>query len=307
MNTFIKIFFLLFSITAFSQVAEKQNYILLNASSDTVVTLNTLSSSFDINTNFKGNYKVEILHLRENKLVSFTIFQLTNFKYSYISQPLTNDVFWVQLISFQSDSILEYKIFHVINSYLDNITKLNIESLNHCNDSIHAPYAFTFNVFINDKKTNNYEVEFFKTFKTNKTSEYESTTIYNDSIAVRRDSNFFYLPEKFDSIAILIQIGKSGKFFYEIINPNFKYGGSLYFAVSTNDKKLHENYKKFVENKKHSELREIPYLSIAKGFSDAYYFGKKHSVLYINCNEKCNSTAINYDFKSEWYSLKDLK
>ena len=181
----------------------------MNASSDTVVTLNTLSSSFDINTNFKGNYRVEILHLRENKLVSFTIFQLTNFKYSYISQPLTNDVFWVHLISFQSDSILEYKRFHVINSYLDNITKLNIESLNHCNDSIHAPYAFTFNVFINDKKTNNYEVEFFKTFKTNKNSEYESTTIYSDSIAARRDSNFFYLPEKFDSIVILIQIGKS--------------------------------------------------------------------------------------------------
>lgn len=97
------------------------------------------------------------------------------------------------------------------------------------------------------------------------------------------------------------------KFFYAIINPNVKYGASLYFAVSTNDKKLHEKYKKFVENKKYSELREIPYLSIAKGFGDAYYYGKKHSVLYFNCNEKCNSTAINYDFKSEWYSLKDLK
>lgn len=307
MKIIIHLFFSLYCINTFSQTKENKKCILFNSLPDTIVTLNEPAASFEINTNFDNTYKTEVFHIRENKLISSMIFTSTNFRCNYTRQPLTHDLFFVQIISSQSDSIIMYKRFHIINTHNDNITKLKTDSLKRCTDSIHPPYTFAFNVFINDKKTTDYEVHFFRTFKTTHTSEYSSKTIYSDSIAVKRISNLFYLSEKCDSVAILINIGKSGKFFYEITNPNFQYGASLYFAVSTNDKKLNKKYSELVRGKNYSELRQTPYLSIVKGFGYAYYHGKKHSVLYINSNEKCNRTEINYDFRSEWYSLKDLK
>ncbi|HSY60470.1 MAG TPA: hypothetical protein VK796_01290 [Cytophaga sp.] len=307
MKHLIHFVFLIYSIATYSQTKEHHDYILFNHSSDTIVTLNESDGFFEINTNFDDTYMISVFHIRENKLISSRIFNSTSFKYTYTNQTLTGDIFFVQINLKQSDSIFQYKKFHIVNAYLDNITKSNVESIIRCNDSINKPYVFIFDIFINDKKTNNYEVTLFRTFKTIQTSEYSSTIVYNDSISVKRDSNCFYLSEKNDSIAILIKIGKSGILFYEITNPNFNYGASLYFAVSTNDKKLYKKYKTAVANKQYSELREKPYMSIAKYYQGQYFYSKKHSILSINCNEKCNYTKINYDFKSEWYTVKDLK
>ena len=94
---------------------------------------------------------------------------------------------------------------------------------------------------------------------------------------------------------------------YEITNENFNYGASINFSVSTDDKKLYRMYKTLVTTKTYSELREMPYLSIAKSYSEKKSYSKKHSVMYITCNQKCNPTQLNYDFKSEWYSLQNLK
>jgi len=196
MKTIIHLFFLLCCFNTYSQSKENQNYILFNSLSDSIVILTEPLSSFEINTNITDPCMIEITHIRQNRPISLTIYTSTNLKYNYATEPITDDIFLVQLISIQSDSILLHKRFRFINKYVDNISKSAIDFLNHCNDSIHSPYMFAFNIFINDKKTNDYEVAFFRTFKSHKTSEYSTTTIYSDSIPVKREGNIFYLSEK---------------------------------------------------------------------------------------------------------------
>lgn len=298
----------LLSCCSFSQRYEAS----FNSFLDSIIFLDSRQTDFEININLDSNQTLDVFHVRDRKLISSK--QSTSGKdvYKYSVAPMTDDLIIIQIASRESDGILYYKNFKLINNYLDSINLEKKEVNKICESKLTTPIKYSFKVYLNDHQINDYEVKWFESVVFEERIHAESSIFvgyhknFSDPIVCNRLDNVFYLDQKYDSLGLIIRIGENGYFLYHITEMDFKYGADLYFSVSTNDQKLYEKYEVIIENNLFDE-KEKPFLAIVKNYTKQVNTWNSHSNLMIDCNLHCNPTHINKGLENNFYTKRDLK
>lgn len=289
--------------------------ITINGSSD-VLLLTKKTTYFELKTNLK-NQTFHITLARDLRPV-------TGYRYSsghagqikfQFNRHQTGDRIVIHVRNSVTDSLFYSKIFYIINEYEDSLRREKIrgeyKANRDCIDKIKTP-KYNFYVYVDDEKINTYEIEWF------------GKELYLDTmqhIDCEKQGNIFKMSKKYNYMSFLLRIGKF-EYMYDLSQYSyFCYGASLYFSISTNDKKLYRKYKKYDECLDCLSISNyINTLYIAIANQCAYYknlsydmseLRKRHSILTVyyqhpDCIEANRNTFWFYDSVPA-YTKKDLR
>ncbi|ABG58059.1 hypothetical protein [Cytophaga hutchinsonii] len=304
--------FVLSLIAAFTiyTAAAQQHRITVDGKTDSLILLQEATPSNNIVIHSEGILFFEVLVARGSRLLELKTYTGDSATVTYQRIPQTGDRLIITPLRSADDSLQNSTVFYFTNLYADSLRTQRLALLDTCSEKINPPYKYTFAVYTEDVRRDDYFVTFHQLIKTKQIDTLlpvEQITYSRDTLTYIRKENDFFIEQGMDSVFIVVHIGKA-MFGYAIENRWLKYGAVINIGITADAKALYKAYYRPEHFEPMDEIIDCPFLY----FSRTYLQNKKRrkrSVIFVTCNPVCDPIRIPCIFPATDHSYKksDLK